>query len=453
MLQPLKPISSTASTEATEPTDAVRPIAEQRPGNTLQDRLYRKPEITGGGKMPAEKGNDSSLYQQYSLAKYLPTTPLTPLDPADPGSTFSNFASKFTNYADFWSGLGAFQKQPDTQEFVGDRYGTATIDSSLKPYMERYGLKRGLGFLKDIASADKLQANRQNPFFQPLMLKGMDKYFDTNEVMSLTKVDVDGKRQTFSGRLGGQEIFVNKQEISQLQRLAEENGLGQSGFQELLDRTYQAKVSYAAQSFIPKIQSALDNPESADWNELSSGMAFPTEFGLDSFEGFSEKLTDMLSNPISGLVGGVAGEGAVGLGEKLGLGAKPGGVGAAVEKWLGPVTAIAGMVNAFFEQKKLAKWEGAKFGAIKNGKLATSINDYSGSERNNIEEIAEQLSIDPNDMVKALSAMQQVALYNSGMKLESLGKKYGESAKSDRAIQFSDTGMSLSKTYNPYGGK
>lgn len=467
MLQPIKSTTSTAATQATEASDAVRPISEQRPGTTLRDRLFEGPEIRGGKKSATPTGNAPSLFQQYSIAKSLPTTPLTATTTTTAPGTFSSFVNKFTNYNDFWQGLSAYQKPESKKEFISDKYGTAFISPELMPYADKYGLSKGEGFLKDLYRADRVaDARKGNPYWQPIMLKDMKEYFDGNEALSFTRAEKTSETgRKYSGLLGGQNIKLDEKEIGTLRKVAEDNMLGQAGFEELLDRAHKKKVTSAMEGVTPSVVQAIQSPEKADWGKLSQDLSFQVDFKLSNIDGLVEGLTKGLSNPFSGGLGGVAQQFAGWGGDKLGLGVPGGGVedfwgfeegtsiGGGAGSWVGPIATVAGMLGSLMEQKKLAKWENANFSPIKNGRLATSIDQYSGSEKNNIKEIADAAGLTADQLVKVFAGMQVAALSATASRMGSVYDKYSGQSDSDRALSFNDTGIGVSSTYNPYGGK
>lgn len=449
MLEPIKSTKATTATQATEPSDAVRPISEQRPGGTLQDRLYRMPEIQGATKPAASTGNKRSLFQEYSIAKTLPAVPLAAADTTAAPGTFSSFANKYGTYADLMAGLTGFQKQPEPQQFISDKYGSSFIDAHLKSYADKYGMSKGTQFLESLYRADRLaDARKSNPYYQPIMLKDMDEYYTDADALPFTKTDkTSDTGRTFSGRLGGMNIKLDRSEIDSLRRVAEDNMLGQSGYEELLDRAYKGKASAAMDAVAPKITAAISSPYEANWGELVDQLSFNTDFSIEGLEGLTEALAKRSSHPFSWAAGAIAPGVGKEAADAMNLNSPPG----AAE--LGPVMAIASLVTSFLAQKKEAKWANARFSPIKNGRLAKSINDYSGSEKNNIQEIAEQAGITEQQMVDALGALQVTALHSTATDMQSVYERYSSEKGSDRALQFSDSGVTLSKTYNPYGGK
>lgn len=452
MLKPIKSTTSTQATEATEASDAIRPISEQRPGQTLRDRLYELPVISGKKKSAVASGSGQSptLYQSYSVAKSLPATPLTPLPSAAPGSTFSNFANKFTSYADYWAGLGAFQKPESQKEFVADKWGTAYIDPSLKPYMDRYGLERGVGFLESLAKADKLQANRQNPFFQPIMLNDMKEYFEEGLDKNAARTAM-GKGFKFS-----RAWALNEAEISSLRKVAEDNNLGQAGFEDLLHKTYLKKKAGEFDRFTGMAIDALNNPDSTAWGELEKDISFMNYLKLSDIGG--GEIVKMLNSAISSAgQEAVAGVGSSALSELLNKGARTslggGGVGGNVVKIVGQ------MLDSWIDaehQKDVANFQ---FRMITDsGKLKSKIEDFSADERRKIEDFRgymkkKEIDISAQNIVDFFKAATAASLYNRANELQK-DKALAESEMGvEGAVQFGDSGLSLSKTVNPYGGK
>ena len=389
MLQPLKPINSTASTEATEPTDAVRPIAEQRPGNTLQDRLYRKPEITGGGKMPAEKGNDSSLFQQYSLAKYMPTTPIAP---ASKTANFQETFGKFENYNDFWSNLIGSAKTPAEKQVVHYKGGVGTW------YSEREGAIRDQytwtgdqmdKFVKGELAAQDLQKNK---YFQALTKK-YSEYHKQDPIYSVLN----------SG--SGQDPVLGTDELEAIYDMAQREGLGQRGYEALLDQTFTAKSMYHAKSGVEGLVKGMETPDSADWGSISKSLGVSSE--MTGGELFGGDLNDNLTGSGAGTAGaGVAANFLVKWANLFGAS----GMATAGAGTFMPVAAalhVAGVLQDLGSRTL----EKARFSPIKNGRLATSIDDFGGTEKQNLKDWAEEVKISPNEMVKAMNTlfMQKMA--------------------------------------------
>lgn len=467
MLQPIKSTQATQATEATEASDAVRPISEQRPGQTLRDRLYKMPEIPGATK-PSASGNEKSLFQKYSIAKTLPAVPLAAAATTAAPGTFSSFVNKFSTFNDFWSGLSAYQKPESQKQFISDKHGTAYISPELMPYANKYGLSKGTKFLEDLYRADRTaDARKNNPYYQPIALKDAKEYWSDVEALNLTHMDKtgpEGKGREYRGEIGGINIKLNEGEIGTLRKIAEDNMLGQSGFEELLDRAYKTKAADAMGQVAPRISEALTNPYETDWTKMSQDLSFKTIFRLDDFGIGSDEISKMASNPFSiglpdladkysGVVGDIAsqeGLGAYQKGGSFGSDAPGGG-------WMGALGAamtIAKVISAVVGQKELGNLAEANFTPVKNGRLAQSIEDYSGSEKDNIRKIAKLIpGMNTNDVVQALSAMQVSALYSKAKTMESLHGKYTDEAKTDKSLLFSDSGIELSRTHNPYGGK
>ena len=475
MLQPIKATTATQATQATEASESsesIKPISEQRPGQTLRDRLMQPIDATSKKSTSTTEAKTVSQYQQYSMAKYLPATPIslasskTPESSASTAGTYSNFYSKYDNWADYWTGLGAFQKQTSVGKvYVHDKYGEGLIDADLEPYVAKYGLSKGVDFLRSLANADKLQEDRQNPFYQPITTKNLDRYWYDHESMATTSnIKIGSKGGGQSGKLNGMDISLGKSEIETIRQIAESNGLGQSGFQDLLDRAAKAKYNYAATGMLEKVKTVMSNPATSDWNLIGDNMHMQSRFAVSDFEGLSKTLSEIPSSPISAGVGGAAGEISRGVGDILFNGSSMADVfgealtsadlstpiATTTASWLGGAMAVAGFVSSYFEQKKVAKWENARFTPIKNGKLAMSINDYSGSEKNNIKEISEAAGISVDQMVQALAALQISALYRSGSKIESISNSYADSASSDQNVIFGDGSLTLSKNYNRF---
>ena len=451
MLQPIKPTKSTTSTEATEPTSAVRPISEQRPGGTLQDRLYRMPEIRGASK-PAASGNTRSLFQEYSIAKTLPAVPLAAADTTTAPGTFSSFANKYGTYADLMAGLTGYQKQPEPQQFISDKYGSAFIGGHLKSYADKYGMSKGTQFLESLYRADRLaDARKSNPYYQPIMLKDMKEYFeeDLQKFSPYAKTN-DGKGVEFTNK----DWALGQGEIDSLRRVAEDNMLGQSGYEELLHRAYQSKKLDAFKGYIEIASDALSSMDSTSWGEIEKKIGFRNYGKISDLENVAASVQEMSASIGSGELskfGSKAIENIVNMGIRPGLESS--------FSTPGVLQSIAGAVKGWMASAHQKENIDTNIHMVSDsGRLKTRPEDFNDAEKRTINDFRDYMKsagndISFNDVANALAAGSMVSLYKKMQGVISESEAAANDADKDRALQFSDSGVTLSKTYNPYGGK
>lgn len=415
MLQPLKPVNSTGSTEATEATDSVRPISEQRPGNTLQDRLYRKPEITGSGKLPEEKGNATNLFQQYSIAKFLPATPVAP---ASDTANFQATFNKFGNYQDFWGNLVNSSKTPEQPMVYQDKGGIGQWftqeEADLRDKYMGFGQE---GMEKMVKSQLEVNKRLNNRFYEDLT-KEYDTYSKQDPIY-----------QVLGAGSGGTLNALTGEETKAITDIAKKQGLGQRGYEALLDQAYTAKSLYHAKSNVEGLSKALADPDKADWASIAGGFGISPE--MTGAEALSIDAEPPAADPGQA---GIAFDLAKGYGLfKAGLMGVVGAVG----------TGIYGAIKDI-DAKKLDK---AKFNPIKNGKLVSSINDFSGSERRNLEEWANQIDKPVQMLVDAIKG----TFVNKMVKTANFQAKDYDTLQgfisSDKRLGYGDKGIKQTQQY------
>ena len=423
MLEPIKSTKSTGATQATEATDAVRPISEQRPGTTLRDRLYQQP-VTTGAKKPSALGNETSLYQKYSVAKTLPTVPV---QAAANTANFQGQMNKFGTYADFWKNLISSSKTPSeemeyhTRDGVG-KWMTASEGELRRKYSSVSNLDK---FVESQLAANK---RIKNKFYQE-RTKDYEEYFKQDPIYEVLNIGSKGTMNALS-----------KDELASLSDIANREGLGQRGYEALVDQAYTAKSMLFAKEGVNSLTSALDNPDAADWAGVAEKLGIDPSLTMGGIvDAASDKSDKAEILEKGGIVGAGAGLATNIIGKLTSLGT----VGASTFVPLAAAMQVASVMSDWGERTM----EKARFNPIKNGKLATSINDFSGSERRNLEDWADRLGKGDDEMVKIMNTVFVKRLSDMAQYKASDYDTLFNKASSDNRISYGDSTISQTQQY------
>ena len=414
MLQPIKATTATQATQATEasePSESIKPISEQRPGQTLRDRLMQPVDATSKKTTSTAEAKTVSQYQQYSMAKYLPATPISSVarpsssssdDSAITTSNFQNAFNKYSNYNDYWSNLIETSKLPaeKMEVWYGPSGEPKWMSESEANIRRQYS---GIGDLdKFVSSQMDLEKRLNNRFYSG----DITKKYSYEDFFSPKGGIYDVLN------IGNKDRYLSSSELESLYSVAKDQGLGQSGYESLLEQAVTAKGMYATKNSIDQYTAALSDPNFSDWETVSRNLG--VEDSSMTIEGIKKELDD--SSQISEIVkyGGIVGAGA-GLTANV-LGNLMNFASAPASAFV-PVAAAMQVINVVSDLASRTM-EKARFNPIKNGKIATSIEDFSGSEKQHIKDIAEQSGKSPDEIVSAISAafysrMSKLAYYRA----------------------------------------